>query len=174
MLFGGNEKLLHAVKRAGADTSLDINWDPLWGRVAGRKVAQRKGAVRKVLPLVDLVHGNVRELCAFADAANLRSALRRLTEWGAAAVIVHMATKGAGYYQAAKFVTSPCVPAARVVNATGTGDLLSVVMMLLHREPTPVMQKLKTANRLVAMYVENRGLFMRGNDGSNLRDDARH
>ena len=62
MLFGGNEKLLSAAKAGGADTSLDMNWDPFWGDAPGAVVAERKRAVRKVLPLVDLVHGNVREL----------------------------------------------------------------------------------------------------------------
>jgi sugar/nucleoside kinase (ribokinase family) len=153
MLFGGNEKLLRCAKAAGADTSLDVNWDPVWGKGKGSRVAERKRAVRKVLPLVDVVHGNVRELCTFADADNLPSALRRVTTWGARAVVVHMGTKGSGYYRDGRLVRSPRVRARREVNATGTGDLLSIVMVLLHRTDMPPADKLKLANEIVAMYV---------------------
>lgn len=159
MLHGGNAKLLRAAKAAGADTSLDINWDPQWGRAAARKVARRKRAVREVLPLVDLVHGNVRELCAFAETARLPAALRRLTDWGAGAAVVHMGTKGAGYYRDGRLTTRPCVRAKRVVNATGTGDLLSVVMMLLHRNRRPPGDRLSVANGIVSSYVAGEGMF---------------
>jgi sugar/nucleoside kinase (ribokinase family) len=153
MLFGGNEKLLAAARAQGADTSLDINWDPAWNAAPRVRVAARKRAVRNVLPLVDLAHGNVRELCEFADAKNLDEALKRLTRWGAKAVVVHMGTRGAGYYHEGRLVRCPCVPAERVVNSTGTGDLLSVCMILLHRHPAPAAEKLKVANRIVSMYV---------------------
>jgi hypothetical protein len=43
--------------------------------------------------------------------------------------------------------------ARRVVNSTGTGDLLSVAMILLHRNETPVAEKLAMSNRLVTAYV---------------------
>jgi sugar/nucleoside kinase (ribokinase family) len=153
MLFGGNEKLLAAAKAAGADTSLDLNWDPAWGKSPWARVVERKRAVRRVLPLVDLAHGNVRELCEFADADTLRGALRQIEKWGAKAVVVHMGTRGSGYYAGGRFVTSPCLRARKVVNATGTGDLLSVCMILLHRVNASVEQKLRTANRIVRAYV---------------------
>lgn len=159
MLFGGNEKLLRAARSAGADTSLDINWDPHWGRASVRRIAQRKRAVRKVLPLVDLVHGNVRELCNFADADHLPTALGRITGWGARAVVVHMGKSGSGHFSKGRLIRSRCVRAPREVNATGTGDLLSVIMMLLHRAQIPVAEKLALANRMVSMYVANEGIF---------------
>ena len=71
MLFGGNERLLRAARDAGLATSIDLNWDPMWGRAPEEVIRQRKGAVRAVLPLVDLAHGNVRELRAFAEADDL-------------------------------------------------------------------------------------------------------
>ena len=46
--------------------------------------------MRRVLPLVDLVHGNVRELNLFADSTELTTTLERLTAWGAGAVVSHM------------------------------------------------------------------------------------
>jgi sugar/nucleoside kinase (ribokinase family) len=153
MLFGGNERLLAAAKASGADTSLDLNWDPAWGKAPRGRVLDRKRAVRKVLPLVDVAHGNVRELCEFADADTLEAAQRRITKWGAGAVVVHMGTKGSGYYAGGRLVRSPRVRARRVVNSTGTGDLLSVCMILLHRVDLPVRHRLDAANRIVSRYV---------------------
>lgn len=153
MLFGGNEKLFATARAAGADTSLDLNWDPLWGRAKRSAVVARKRAVRRVLPLVDLAHGNVRELCEFADAPTLDLALKRVARWGAKAVVVHMGTRGAGFYSGGRLVRCPCVRARRVVNSTGTGDLLSVLMTLLHRHPAPPRDKLALANRIVCAYV---------------------
>jgi sugar/nucleoside kinase (ribokinase family) len=154
MLFGGNKELFRAAHAAGLDVSLDVNWDPAWGRADEAVVARRKDAVRAVLPGVDLVHGNVRELCAFAGAESLDAALSRITGWGAGAVVVHMGAEGAGFYRDGRLVREPCVPAARVVNSTGTGDVLSVCMMLLHRrQDVGTEAKLRLANRIVSEYV---------------------
>lgn len=159
MLFGGNRKLFEAARAKGLAVSLDVNWDPQWGAASAETIGARKQALRDVLPLVDLVHGNVRELCAFSDATGLDDALRRLVDWGAGAVVVHMGEKGAGYYRAAhsgggEIVTRPSVPAERAVNTTGTGDVLSVCMMLLHRRADlDVGAKLQFANAVVSEYV---------------------
>jgi sugar/nucleoside kinase (ribokinase family) len=161
MLFDGNAKLLGRAKARGMRTSLDVNWDPQWGHAAAARVADRKRAVRKVLPLVDLVHGNVRELCTFAGATGLAAALRAIAGWGAGAIVVHMGGGGAGYYAGGKFVSAPAARARRVVNATGTGDLLSVIMILLHQRGVAVREKLRAANRTVADYVAGVGPFSR-------------
>jgi sugar/nucleoside kinase (ribokinase family) len=153
MLFGGNEKLLEAARAAGADTSVDLNWDPAWGKASRGRVVARKRAVRRVLPLVDVAHGNVRELCEFADADTLDAALHRIVKWGAGAVVVHLGTRGSGYYAGGRLVRAPCRRARRVVNATGTGDLLSVCMILLNRVDAPVREKLEAANRIVSRFV---------------------
>ena len=161
MLFGGNRKLFEAVRAAGLAVSLDVNWDPQWGVASAEAIAARKQALRDVLPLVDLVHGNVRELCAFADSASIEAALPKLVGWGAGAVVIHMGEHGAGYYRVAngrggggELVTRPCVPAQRAVNTTGTGDVLSVCMMLLHsRTDLDVGAKLQLANAVVSEYV---------------------
>ena len=161
MLFGGNEKLFRAARAAGLAVSLDLNWDPAWGHAAEGEVNRRKDAVRAVLPLVDLVHGNARELCTFADADELEAALTRIGGWGAGAVVVHLGADGAGYYRHGRLVREPCRPAAKTVNATGTGDVLSVCMMLLHgREDVSVEEKLRLANRVVSEYVAGERSFV--------------
>ena len=97
MLFGGNERLLKAAKDKGLSTSIDLNWDPEWGRASINIVRQRKDAVRKILPLVDLAHGNIRELNMFADTTDIDEALRRITAWGVRAVVLHWGKDGAGH-----------------------------------------------------------------------------
>ena len=42
---------------------------------------------------------------------------------------------------------------ARQVNTTGTGDLLSVCMMLQHGQAGAVRDKLRLANAIVAEYI---------------------
>jgi len=157
MLFGGNDRLFQEARRLQVATSIDLNWDPQWGHASDLEIARRKAAVRGVLPLVDLAHGNVRELCAFADAPDLESALQRITNWGAGAVVVHQGAEGAGYFAKRELVTSPPVPINSRVMATGTGDVLSACMMLLHhRTDLPVLEKLQLANTIVAEFMEGR------------------
>jgi len=157
MLAGGNAKLLEAARRQGLATSLDINWDPQWNLAPAATTRARKEAVRQVLPLVDLVHGNVRELTLFTDSGDLAESLARLTAWGAGAVVVHLGAQGAGYFCQGELVTEPAAPVRRHVHSTGCGDLLSACLMLLHdRADIPVREKLRLANGIVAGYIEGR------------------
>jgi ribokinase len=157
MLLGGNEQLFREARHRGLATSVDLNWDPKWGHAPPGEIAGRKDAVRRLLPLVDLAHGNVRELCAFADAPDLPSALEKLSGWGAGAVVVHLGAEGAGYWTGGRWVTAPPAPVTRRVIATGTGDVLSVCLMLLHHlADVPPGEKLRLANAIVAQFMEGR------------------
>lgn len=161
MLHGGNARLLQAARDRGLATSLDLNWDPHWGSGDDVLIRERKELIRRILPLADIVHGNVNELNRFADSTDLPTTLRRLVEWGAGAVVVHQGTQGAGYYCDAQLVVEPSAPVRRHVNATGCGDLLSVCMMLLHRHSeSPVVQRLRLANRIVADFIEGNRDFL--------------
>jgi fructokinase len=161
MLVGGNAQVLQAARDHGLATSLDLNWDPCWGTASEECIQARKEAVRQILPLVDLVHGNVRELSLFADSPEITTTLQRLTNWGAGAVVVHRGAQGAGYYCRGELTVAPAVPARQQVNATGCGDLLSVCMMLLHdRTDIPIAEKLHLANSIVATYVEGNRDFL--------------
>ena len=114
MLFGGNERLFQVARQAGLAVSIDLNWDPCWNRGLGETVCDRKQAVRALLPLVSIAHGNVQELNEFADSTDLETTLRRLEEWGVEAVVVHLGAEGAGYYQRGVFDWSlPCRPRRR-------------------------------------------------------------
>jgi sugar/nucleoside kinase (ribokinase family) len=157
MLHDGNERLLRAARERGLATSLDLNWDPQWGTGDAARIASRKDAVRRILPLTNIVHGNVHELSLFADSNDLMTTLERLTAWGAGAVVVHMGAEGAGYYSGGKLIVEPCAPVKQFVNTAGTGDLLSACMMLLHaRKEIAVADKLHLSNRVVAEFIEGK------------------
>jgi len=153
MLYGGNERLFRAARTAGMATSIDLNWDPQWRVSSPDEVRRRKRAIREVLPWVDLVHGNIRELHEFVDCGELEPTLQRITDCGATAIVVHMGPAGAGYFDGQTFTVEPACPFARQVNTTGTGDVLSVCMMLQHRLTIPVRDKLRVANRIVSEYI---------------------
>jgi sugar/nucleoside kinase (ribokinase family) len=154
MLFGGNERLLRHARETGASVSIDLNGDPCWGRASSGRIEARKRAARNLLQYVNLAHGNVRELNEFADSDDLATTLKRLDEWGVEAVVVHMGSEGAGYYWQGQFWKAPAVPARRQVNFAGTGDVLSVCMMLLHQcEALSVQEKLRLANAVVSEFI---------------------
>ncbi len=161
MLAGGNERLLRAARAAGMCTSLDINWDPLWNSAPTEAIDERIAAVRGLLPLTDLVHGNVTELNRFAGTDDLARTLRRLTDWGTGGVVIHRGGRGSGYWSGTELVCEPCAPVTRQVHSAGTGDLLSCCMMLLHhRTDVPPAAKLRLANRVVAEFIEGRRVLL--------------
>lgn len=161
MLFEGNKALLESSRRSNITTSLDLNWDPQWGWASAETVRARKQAVRDVLPFVNLAHGNIRELREFTDAPDLETALKALTGWGVEAVVVHMGAKGAGHWHQGALVVEPPAPVTSLVNTTGTGDVLSVCMMLLHhREDLAIAERLRRANALVAAFIEGKRAFI--------------
>jgi sugar/nucleoside kinase (ribokinase family) len=134
-----------------------LNWDPHWGRANADEIRARKDAVRSVLPWVDLAHGSVRELMEFSDAPELDSALKRLADWGVKSTVVHLGGKGAGYFDAGIRIIEPPAPTKSHVNMTGTGDVLSVCMMLLHHSSEiPIQKRLQFANSIVSEFIEGR------------------
>jgi sugar/nucleoside kinase (ribokinase family) len=162
MLYGGNAQLFRAARDAGMAVSIDLNWDPQWRMAPADEVQRRKHAIREVLPLVDLVHGNVRELNEFTGCSELETTLRRIVECGARAIVIHMGREGAGYFDGQLFIVEPAIPPAKQVNTTGTGDVLSVCMMLQHRRPGPINDKLRLANAIVSEYIEGARTLLPG------------
>jgi sugar/nucleoside kinase (ribokinase family) len=157
MLEGGNRRLFAEARQRGLATSLDINFDPRWSTGASAEIAHRKHLLQGVLDQVDVAHGNVRELCEFSNSPSLETALKRLSDWGVKAVVVHMGTQGAGYYSGGQLIVEPARLAERVVNSTGTGDLLSMCMILLHaRKDLSVQQKLALSNNAVHEFIEGK------------------
>ncbi|MCI0624961.1 MAG: carbohydrate kinase family protein [Acidobacteria bacterium] len=160
MLFGGNEELFRWARRSGMAVSLDLNWDPRWGVADLEEIQQRKQAIRSVLPWVTLAHGNIRELNEFADSDELEETLKLLQDWGVEAVVVHMGSRGAGYYYKGNLLVEPPAPVQRQINTTGTGDVLSVCLMLLHGCAAPIQEHLCLANAIVAQFIEGQRQFI--------------
>jgi sugar/nucleoside kinase (ribokinase family) len=157
MLFEGNRELFQVARQSGLAVSIDLNWDPHWSTASPGEIQERKKAVRAMLPWVTLAHGNIRELNEFADSAVLERTLSLLADWGVEGVVVHMGEQGAGYFQNRALIVEPPVPADSRVNTTGTGDILSVCMMLLHHHnEIPVREKLRLSNSIVSEFIENR------------------
>jgi sugar/nucleoside kinase (ribokinase family) len=157
MLEGGNRRLLAEARRRGLATSLDINFDPRWSTGGAKEIAERKSLLRGVLDLVDMAHGNERELCEFTDSPGLETALKRLSAGGVKVVVVHLGARGAGYYADGQWVVQPADPAERVMHSTGTGDVLSMCMILLHgRQDLSIREKLAWSNQIVREFMEGR------------------
>jgi ribokinase len=157
MLFEGNKELFQRARQTGLAVSIDLNWDPCWGRAGADEIRDRKRAVRQVLPWVDLAHGNVRELEEFSDAGDRETALKRLADWGARAVVVHLGDQGAGYYENGSWVVEPSCPVSSRLTTTGTGDVLSLCMVLLHRhKDIPISERLRLSNAIVAQFIEGK------------------
>jgi sugar/nucleoside kinase (ribokinase family) len=155
MLNGGNLSLFIEARRRGITTSLDINFDPCWSRGVAVEIASRKKMLRETLSLVDLAHGNVREFCKFADSPDLETALKRLTDWGVKAAVVHLGAKGAGFWSEGKLVVEPPSSPRIMLHSTGTGDVLSICMILLHgRTDLSIQEKLRCSNEVVRDYIE--------------------
>ena len=113
--------------------------------------------MRRVLPWVDLVHGNARELNQFADSTDFSATLAKITAWGAAAIVIHLGADGAGYYCRGQLTVAPAIPVRQYKNTAGAGDLLSVCMMLLHdREEIPLADRLRLANTIVSEFIEGK------------------
>jgi sugar/nucleoside kinase (ribokinase family) len=71
--------------------------------------------------------------------------------------VVHLGAQGAGYFADGQWVTEPPCLVHQPVHSTGTGDVLSVCMMLLHhRLDLSIEQKLRFANGIVGEFMEGR------------------
>ncbi len=161
MLYGGNKELFEQARQLAVPISLDLNWDPHWGEASAANIHARKQAVRDVLPWVALAHGNARELMMFSDAETLDTALRRITEWGAGGIVVHLGDKGAGHYSHGILEIEPPAAVRSMANMAGTGDVLSICMMLLHQHPEMnVRNRLRLSNAIVGEFIEGRRQFI--------------
>ena len=112
--------------------------------------------MRDILPLITMAHGNINDLNLFCESNDLHESLRRLEKWGATEVVVHMGKEGSGFWSKGHLITAPAFPVNKIVQSTGTGDILSVCMMLLRDNLMPVEEKLAQANQIVADFMEGK------------------
>lgn len=157
MLYGGNEKLFRYAKERGVKISIDINFDPKWQQNNLEEIRERKSAVGALLPFVDMVHGNIRELKEFTDSTDIEKCLHRLEDGGAKAVVLHMGQQGSGYYADGELVVEPPCFIEQPQQATGTGDVLSMCMILQDGAKNKTeREKLRAANKVVAEFMSGK------------------
>lgn len=161
MLEQGNVRLFKEARQRQIPVSLDLNFDPWWSTGSKEGIARRKQLLRQALAFVDLAHGNIRELCEFTDTSEVEAALQRLSAWGVKAVVVHLGGRGAGFWEDGTLVVEAPVPARQIINSTGSGDVLSICMILLHgRNDLSIHQKLKISNQIVSEFMEGRRVLI--------------
>ena len=153
MLFGGNEGLFAICRKAGIETSIDINWDPRWnGGLGSREVRKRIDAVRAIMPLTSYVHGNERELLRFCGSRTVDRAVYSLVERGAGAVIVHRGARGCAAFANGTWIECPPARVRRIVSDTGSGDVFTAAF-LLHGS-LPLKSRLRQASRAAAAHLQ--------------------
>jgi fructokinase len=136
MLAEGNAALFRRARQAGMETSLDINWDPLWTPDGPReRVRPRIEMLKAALSSVSFVHGNERELALFTGGQSIEYSARLLREWGAGAVIVHRGERGCAAATSAGWIEVPAFPVTRIVGEAGTGDVFTAAFLLAPHLP---------------------------------------
>lgn len=153
MLESGNIQLLRQSRSLGMETSIDINWDPLWSTNDSDAIASRIEALASVLEHVSFAHGNERELCRFTGQEDMTKAARWLLDRGVGAVILHRGARGcAGFTSGGQTIELPARPVGNAVNETATGDVFTATFLL-----TPHLSlhdRLKACTELAARHLE--------------------
>jgi sugar/nucleoside kinase (ribokinase family) len=153
MLPAGNASLLRRALERGMETSLDVNWDPLWTHAIGvEETRGRIAALRSALRYVSFVHGNERELAFFAGTGSARESARLLMEWGAGAVIVHRGPQGCAAATTSGWIDVPAVPVERIVTETGTGDVFTAAFLLA--ADLPLEERLRECASAAARHLQ--------------------
>jgi sugar/nucleoside kinase (ribokinase family) len=157
MLAGGNERLLRRARAAGMETSLDLNWDPMWNAVDQRVIAERIEAVRAILKQVCTVHCNERELTHFVTGPPSGPAsdavVESIFEAGAESVVLHLGDRGSAVIaKEGHRAHAPARPIRTATNPAGTGDVFAAAFLL--RPDLPLYDRLATANAVAARHLE--------------------
>lgn len=153
MFQTGNASLLRRAREAGMETSLDINWDPIWS--LGREVEgtrERIAWLKSALPYVSFVHGNERELAFFVGIPSVAECVRLLIEWGAETVVVHRGARGCAAATTNGWKEVPPVAAKAIANEAGTGDVFTAKFLLT--AGLPLEERLRACAYAAACHLE--------------------
>lgn len=153
LLEGGNLRLLQDARSLGMETSVDINWDPVWSTTDSRAIASRIEAMAGVLPHVSFAHGNERELCRFSGQDDVPNAVKWILAHGAGAVILHRGPRGcAAFTRDQQAIEVPPRPVARTICETGTGDVFTAAFLLT--EELSLRDRLNACAEIAARHLE--------------------
>lgn len=152
MLYEGNSILFERAHARGIETYLDINWDPAWTVGENAAVRERKSQLRRILPLVDFVHGNTRELCEFTGCCTVPDACRSLLDDGCEEIVVHNGSNGAmSVHRGRAPIDIPAVPISKTICSTGSGDVFCAAHLLLRN--LPASERLQKACAVAAAHL---------------------
>ncbi len=121
MLDGGNERLLREAQEHGAETSIDLHWDPHWNN-DGEKADRRRRRFYDALEHADILMGNTDEITELARKASPDKAIAFLHDKGADTIVVHQGPDGSRIYTRDDMITIPTETVEDPANPTGTGD----------------------------------------------------
>lgn len=152
MLYEGNLVLFERARARCLDTYLDINWDPMWASGKATQIKERKSRLRRLLPLVRYVHGNISELSEFTGCHMATDVFKSLLDDGCEEIIVHNGERGAiSVRRGEAAVEVPAVPIRNVICSTGSGDVFCAAHILLRE--LPVVERLQQACAVAAAHL---------------------
>lgn len=153
MLESGNMQLLRDARSLGMETSIDINWDPVWSTNDSKAIASRIRALANVLPYVTFSHGNERELRRFTGQEDTTKAAGWLLDRGVSAVILHKGVRGcAAFTSGGQIVELPARSVATAINEAATGDVFTAAFLLTSE--LSLHERLKACAEVAAWHLE--------------------
>lgn len=153
MLESGNIQLLREARLLGMETSIDINWDPVWSTNDSAAIASRIEALASALPHATFAHGNERELCRFTGQEATTKAARWLLDRGVGTVILHKGARGcAAFTSGGQSIEFPARPVVKAVNETATGDVFTAAFLLMSE--LPLSDRLQICAEIAACHLE--------------------
>lgn len=153
LLESGNLRLLRDAEALGMETSLDVNWDPVWSTSDAGLIASRVAALAGALPHVNYVHGNERELCRFTGEPNPIRAAKWILDRGAGTVVLHRGAQGCAVFtNDGRRTEMPARPVDHALCESGTGDVFIAAFLLL--PDLPMTERLRTCAEVAARHLE--------------------
>lgn len=122
MLKDGNKKLLRKAKQAGIETSIDLHWDPKWGRDEEAADKRRKHFL-EALKHTDFLMGNEEELKKLVKAETLEVSEKKIREIADTVLVIHRGSEGSRIVNGSERIDIPTENVENPANPTGTGDV---------------------------------------------------
>jgi sugar/nucleoside kinase (ribokinase family) len=119
--------ILKSAKDAGASTSMDLGFDPLWA-LNHPDVPKRKQSALNAIKYVDFLFGNQKEFMTLTDTCSMDDAISVLRSYKANTLVVHMGSKGAKIVGPNDIIDVP-VFKVDVKNPVGSGDTFDAVFI---------------------------------------------
>lgn len=122
MLEEGNKELLKEAHEHGAETSIDLHWDPAWSRPEG-DAARRRRLFLETLEHADFLMGNQEEYMALTQQDSLEAAVDKVKEYNSDIIaVIHQGEDGSTIING-EATHIPTQTVRDPINPTGTGDV---------------------------------------------------